>query len=334
MVTVRMLPVGRVTSGGRNPRAEFSEEPLAELGDSIRKVGIVEPVIVRPRGKVFEIVAGERRFRAAKLIGLRTIPCIVRDLRDDEVLHLNIVENLHRQELTDLEKGRACLRLMKEFPDEFPSAAAVARKISKHPRTVAQWVQLASEVSEPLQKLVGGARVAGGSLPKGTITADIALTITRNVKDPKNQLKVAEALARRRVPDREARKLIKQVIHSPKMLVEEVLDAVLEGPSELPFRLAHIEAIKAGKKTQTTRKGLPSSGLKGGSLVYASAYEPQALKVRIMSVERKRLGDFDEQDAHREGGYSLAQFKKVWETIHGEEWKPDQRVYVIQFEKA
>lgn len=334
MTTVRTLPLNRLKASGLNPRGEFLEEPLAELAESIRLVGVVEPLVVRPRGKVFEIIAGERRFRAARLAGLQSVPCIVRALKDQEVLQLNLVENLHRQELTDLEKGRACLRLMKDFPQQFPTVTTIARRVSRPRRTVAQWVQLASEVSRPLQKLVGAARVAGDSLPKGRISADIALAITRNVKDPKNQIKVAKALAARRLPSSEARKVVKRVGQSPDRAVDRVLGKALTSPPELPFRLVHVEAIKTGTKTQTTRKGLPSPRIRPGALVYASALEPRILKLRIKSVERKRLREFDARDAQREGGYSLNEFKRVWKTIHGEGWKPDQQVYVIQFEKA
>jgi ParB family chromosome partitioning protein len=97
------------------PRRSFTPESLAELAASIRSAGVLEPILVRPRGEQFEIIVGERRWRAAQLAGLATIPALVREATDAEALELGLVENLLREDLNPLEEAQAYQRLLAEF---------------------------------------------------------------------------------------------------------------------------------------------------------------------------------------------------------------------------
>ena len=105
-----------------NPRLEFSKAGLDELSDSIRQRGILEPIIVRRSGNdSYEVVVGERRYRAAQQAGLDTVPVILRDYTDDEVMELNLIENVQREDLSAVEKARVCKQLKERFPDRYPT---------------------------------------------------------------------------------------------------------------------------------------------------------------------------------------------------------------------
>lgn len=110
------LPIARIQPNPGQPRTRFDETALEELAASIRANGILQPLLVRPRpGGAFEIVAGERRYRAALRAGLTTVPAVVRDLSDDDTLALALIENLIREDIGPLEAARAYRRLMDEF---------------------------------------------------------------------------------------------------------------------------------------------------------------------------------------------------------------------------
>src|SRR5687768_1362734 len=94
------------------PRVRFTEAALAELAQSISANGIVQPILVRPQGQHYEIVAGERRWRAAQLAGLRKIPAVVREVSDDKLLELALIENIQRQELNAIEEANAYRKLI------------------------------------------------------------------------------------------------------------------------------------------------------------------------------------------------------------------------------
>ena len=105
------VALSKIETGGFNPRSKVSENELKELADSIRQVGILQPIIARKKGRKFEIVCGERRFRACKQTELKTIPAIVRELTDDEALEIAITENLQRSDISPVEEATAYKRL-------------------------------------------------------------------------------------------------------------------------------------------------------------------------------------------------------------------------------
>ena len=117
--TTTELPLDELATGNHQPRGVFPDESLAELADSIREQGILQPLIVRPRpaadGASYEIVAGERRWRAARRAGLTTVPVLVRELDDQSALAVALIENLQREDLNPLDQARALARLASEF---------------------------------------------------------------------------------------------------------------------------------------------------------------------------------------------------------------------------
>ena len=112
---VRMMKTSLLQAGAGQPRRQFDPESLQTLADSIRRHGVMQPIMVRPIENGFEIVAGERRFRAAQMAGLETVPVIARELSDQEAMVLALVENIQRAELNPAEQSRGISRLIKEF---------------------------------------------------------------------------------------------------------------------------------------------------------------------------------------------------------------------------
>jgi ParB family chromosome partitioning protein len=110
-----MIPVDSISPSPLQPRKKFKEESLEELAASLREHGVVQPIIVRPSGTGYELLVGERRWRAAQLAGLKSIPAVVREAEPSECLQVALVENLHRDDLNGIEEASAYRQLMEEF---------------------------------------------------------------------------------------------------------------------------------------------------------------------------------------------------------------------------
>ncbi|MBT8435531.1 MAG: ParB/RepB/Spo0J family partition protein, partial [Gammaproteobacteria bacterium] len=109
------IDIDRIQRGKYQPRQVFDQESLQELADSISVQGIVQPIVVRPEGSHFELVAGERRWRAAQLAGLQKIPAVIRELDSKAAAAIGLIENIQREDLNPLEQAQAFLRLIEEF---------------------------------------------------------------------------------------------------------------------------------------------------------------------------------------------------------------------------
>jgi len=337
MSEISEIEVKRITPSGLNPRLAPTPEKMDELVQSMKEVGLIQPVVVRRRGDIYQIVIGERRVKAAEKAGLQKIPAIVKDIRDDQAIEMMLVENIQREDLSDVEKGKAAKDLLDKFPGRYPSKTALAQKLGVDPITIGRWIESVEIVPREVQKLIAPAEPASGKIPQGKISGDMAVTIARKIEDKGRQVELAKEIVRRRIPKPIARKIITKVAQESRKSVQTVLKEVEEAPLELPFRLAHFEPILNNIKTQTSRFLRPEelARLKVGTIAHANLWEPHFADLRIVSVTRKRLGDFTEEDAKKEGGYALAEFKKVWESIHGKgSWNPNQQVDVIVFKVA
>jgi ParB family chromosome partitioning protein len=112
-IELRMIPIDRIQPNPFQPRGTFEKESIRELADSMEDVNIIQPIIVRKLGDVYQIIAGERRWRAAKVAELKELPCIVKDIAENRVLLESVVENLHRKDLTDIERENVIHELWK-----------------------------------------------------------------------------------------------------------------------------------------------------------------------------------------------------------------------------
>jgi ParB family chromosome partitioning protein len=134
-----MIGVEQISRGSYQPRRLFDQELLQELADSIRAEGLIQPIIVRPRSGGFELVAGERRWRAAQLAGIAEIPAIVRDMQDRSVAAVSLIENIQRKDLNPLEEAAAFERLCDEFG---MTHKAVAESIGRSRASVTNLMRL------------------------------------------------------------------------------------------------------------------------------------------------------------------------------------------------
>jgi len=153
------IPVSRVRPNQRQPRAYFDEEALVSLSASIRELGLLQPILVRPlEGGEFEIIAGERRWRAAKRVGLQTVPALIRAVEDAGALEQALVENLHREDLNALEEAAAYQQLMEDFG---LTQEQVALRVGKSRSSVTNTLRL-FQLPPSVQKLVAERKVTAG----------------------------------------------------------------------------------------------------------------------------------------------------------------------------
>ena len=179
---VRNVPLDRIEANPENPRLVFEESALEELAASIREHGVLQPVLVRPRGpNQFQLVAGERRWRAAKIAGLAAIPALVEDLDDDVALEIAVIENLQREDLSPLEEASIYDRMIK---DHGYSVRKLAQKLGKDKGYLENRLRLADAPQE-VRDLV--------SLRKDTLSHAYELM---KVDDPKKRKRLAGQVAR------------------------------------------------------------------------------------------------------------------------------------------
>jgi ParB/RepB/Spo0J family partition protein len=301
------------------------------MAASIREVGLLQPVILRPLDAEYEVVLGERRYRASQQAGLEKIPAIIRDYTDDEVVQLNLVENIQREELSAIEKGKVCRYLLENCPDKYPSQTSIAKKIGVSADAISLWLRSVEVVPKEAQQYIAPS-TSSGQIPEGKIDYSTAVKIGRAVEEPQKQVEMIRKLAEKKLPKKDRSQVIEKVAHQPEKPIEQVIKEVQEAPYEMQFEAMDKEPLLKGIKTQTSRTSSPDSKIRPGAIVRAAIWEPHLCDLRITSIERKKLKYFDEEDAKKEGGYTLEQFKRIWKKSHGE-WDDNQLVYVIQFEK-
>lgn len=162
--TVLMKPIAELEAGYFQPRRVFSTETLADLVVSIKEKGVLQPLLVRPhphKTGLFEIIAGERRYRASKMAGLTKVPVLIKNFSDQEALEVAIIENLQREDLNPLEEAEAYKRLLKEFHYTQEALSRVIGKSRSHLANMMRLLDLPEEIKNMLEKkelTVGHAR--------------------------------------------------------------------------------------------------------------------------------------------------------------------------------
>ena len=152
------LPLDRIRPNKDQPRRTFDDVELAELADSIRQNGVLQPLLVRDRGDYYEIVAGERRYQAARAAGLDEVPVIIRDVSDDDVFKLALIENLQRSDLSPLEEANGYRQLIKE---KGLTQEELAKILSKSRSTITNTLRLL-DLPEEVQELVETGQLTAG----------------------------------------------------------------------------------------------------------------------------------------------------------------------------
>ncbi len=186
------VALGEIVANRNQPRRNFDEEALAELAESIEKNGVLQPILVRRVGAKYEIVAGERRYRAASMAGLEKIPAVVREVSDEDMFKLALIENLQRSDLNPIETAVAYRRLMDEgglTQDDLSKVVAKSRS------NIANTLRLL-DLSEDLQELVAGGKISSGH----------ARALMR-VKDEAERRKLAERVMKEELSVRQTENL-------------------------------------------------------------------------------------------------------------------------------
>lgn len=175
---VLQIPVDQIQGNPYQPRRIFEEVKLQELADSIRQMGVIQPIVVRRLGSVYELVAGERRWRAAMMANLKTIPGLVKEYTDKEVAQAALIENVQREDLGPLEEAIAYQRLIAEFDTR---QEELALRLGKSQSTIANKLRLLN-LSESVKEMLG----------QGALNERQARALLK-IKDAPEQLKLAQA---------------------------------------------------------------------------------------------------------------------------------------------
>ncbi len=207
------VKITKVEPNREQPRKNFDEDALQELADSIKQYGIVEPLIVQDRTTYYEIIAGERRWRAAKLAGLKEVPVIVRNYTEQEIVEISLIENIQREDLNPIEEAQAYRRLLTEFnlkQDE------VAERVSKSRTAVTNSMRLLKLCDEVQQMIIDDMITTGHA--RALIT----------IEDPEQQYTIAQKVFDEKLSVRDVEKLVKNLNKPEKVKKEPVTDKALE----------------------------------------------------------------------------------------------------------
>ena len=197
---VQVMKINEVEPNRDQPRKNFDEDALLELSDSIKQFGVLQPLLVRKRKDYYEIIAGERRWRAAKLAGVKEVPVIEKEYTDQEILEIGLIENIQRENLNPIEEAMAYKRLLEEFnlkQDE------VAERVSKSRTAVTNSMRLL-KLSDKVQQMI-----IDDMISTGHARALLA------IDDPELQYTLANKIFDEKLSVRETEKLVKE-IKNPK----------------------------------------------------------------------------------------------------------------------
>ncbi len=196
------VKISKVEPNRSQPRKHFDEDALLELSESIKQYGVLQPLLVSDKKEYYEIIAGERRWRAAKMAGLKEVPVIVKEFTDQEVVEISLIENIQREDLNPIEEAMAYKRLMEEFnlkQDE------IAERVSKSRTAVTNSMRLL-KLDEKVQQMLIDEMISAGHA-----RAILALS------DKEMQSAVALKVFDEKMSVRETEKLVKEMLNPPKV---------------------------------------------------------------------------------------------------------------------
>jgi ParB family chromosome partitioning protein len=237
-----MVKISSVEPNRDQPRKSFDEENLQELAESIKQYGILQPLLVSKKEDYYEIIAGERRWRAAKLAGVKEVPVLVKEFSDQQIVEVSLIENIQREDLNSIEEALAYKRLMDEFhlkQDE------IAEKVSKSRTAVTNSIRLL-KLDERVQKL----------LINDEISAGHARTLL-GLPDGDTQFAVAQRIIEEKLSVREIERLVKNILEPPKekekkTVVSTTEDVIYENLEE---RMKRIMGTKVSINRKKNNKG-------------------------------------------------------------------------------
>ena len=209
----KLVNITKVEPNREQPRKNFDEDALDELAESIKQFGLLQPILVQDKSTYFEIIAGERRWRAAKKAGLKEIPVIIKNLTEQEIVEISLIENIQREDLNPIEEAQAYKRLLTEFnlkQDE------VAERVSKSRTAVTNSMRLL-KLCDDVQKMV-----IDNMISTGHARALIS------IEDEKQQYEIAKKIYEEKLNVRDVEKLVKNLNKPVKIKKTIVTDESLE----------------------------------------------------------------------------------------------------------
>lgn len=211
------VDINKVEPNREQPRKVFNQDALLELSESIKEHGLIQPILVQDRDTYYEIVAGERRWRASKLAGLKEVPVIIRNFTEQEIVEISLIENIQREDLNPIEEALAYKRLQTEFNLK---QEEVAKKVSKNRTTITNSMRLL-KLGENVQQMI-----IDGDLSTGHARAILA------IEDQNEQYRIALKAYNEKMSVRDIEKYIKNMNKpekvKPKKEVNESLHAIYE----------------------------------------------------------------------------------------------------------
>ncbi len=206
----RLVRLSQIEPNREQPRKHFDEDSLTELAESIRQYGVISPLLVKKKGDYYEIIAGERRWRAAKLAGISQVPVMVKEYNDREAMEVALIENIQREDLNPMEEAQAYQKLMNEFQLRQED---LAERLSRSRSAIANRLRLL-KLSPRVQELV-----ARGEISEGHARALLGL------EKVKEQEEAAALILQGGLSVRETEKLVRKMLNPPEEKTEEWSEA-------------------------------------------------------------------------------------------------------------
>ena len=236
----QMLKINQVEPNREQPRKHFEEDALLELADSIKQYGVLQPLLVRKRKDYYEIIAGERRWRAAKLAGLKEVPVVIRDMSEQEIMEISLIENIQRENLNPIEEAAAYKKLLEEFGLK---QEEVAERVAKSRTAVTNSMRLL-KLDERVQQMV-----IDGMLTTGHARALLA------IEDPEVQFQTAVRVYNEKMSVRDVEKLVKnQDRKAPEKKQEDPQQQAVFHDLEERMKLALGTKVSINRKDQKKGK--------------------------------------------------------------------------------
>ena len=238
-----IVKITKVEPNREQPRKNFDEDALQELADSIKQFGLLQPILVQDRKDYYEIIAGERRWRAAKLAGLKEVPVIIRNYSNQEIVEISLIENIQREDLNPIEEALAYKRLLEEFnlkQDE------VAERVSKSRTIVTNSMRLL-KLCDGVQQMI-----IDDMLSTGHARALIP------IEDADEQLRLAQRIFDEKLSVREVEKIVKAILNPEKKENKE--DQISQSIQYIYQEIENKLKEKLSRKVQITSKGKNGAG--------------------------------------------------------------------------
>ena len=233
------LKVSMIEPNKEQPRKKFDEDQLKELADSMKQYGVLQPLLVQKKGNFYEIIAGERRWRAAKLAGLKEVPAVIREYDEQQKMEIALIENVQREDLNPIEEAMAYKRLMEEF---HLKQEEIADRVSKNRTTITNSMRLL-KLAEEVQKML-----VEGVLSSGHARALLGL------EDKKAQVMMAERILAEGLSVRDVERLVKS-FGKTKKKKEKESDAVTLAFQHMEEKMKAIMGTKVSINRKDKNKG-------------------------------------------------------------------------------